>query len=224
MGSVSATISNLRIHEQELACTVTIGGDPGGLASALMVVYDAGGTERSRLDLGQLEVGQSWDYQLPLDTSSLEDGDYGAWLYVYPSGDGSAGTGAEQGVSFLVGRGQVYPSREAVDKRSVTNTIEASNIRLEASRVVFDMKNTATYDVEVAHSIGISDGSQKVHEAHGEELVRAGATQQGHYLLPEAMADGRYSMMVVVQPQGSDVQNPVTLDIEVRQGVVTVVP
>jgi hypothetical protein len=222
---VSATINDLKIQDQQLLGRVNVEGDSGGYGDALMVVYDAGGTERHRTDLGKLEAGQQWDLTLDVLGGGLEDGDYGAWIYLLlTTADGSAGVAAQQGVSFLVGRGEVYPSGEAADRRHFDNLVEPSNLRLEGSWIVFDMKNTARFDVEVAHSLAILNDATTPHKANGEELVRAGATQQGHYLLPEQMADGRYFVSVVVQAQGSDMQLPVGINIDLNQGVVTVAP
>jgi hypothetical protein len=225
VANVSATISDLKIQDQQLLGRVSVVGDSGGYGDALMVVYDAGGTERHRTDLGKLEAGQQWDLTLDVLGGGLEDGDYGAWIYLsLTAADSSAGRGVEQGVSFLVGRGEVYPSREAADRRHFENPVEPSNLRLEGSWIVFDMKNTAGFDVEVAHSLQIANDTTTPHRANGEELVRAGATQQGHYLLPDQMADGRYDVSVVVQAQGSDLQLPVAISIDLNQGVVTVAP
>jgi len=222
MAALQATISGLQITDQQLICKVNV---DGANASAMMIVYDAGGTERARTDLGTMEAGQSWDLTLDVLGGGLEDGDYGAWIYVFPvAGEGTTGNGAEQGVSFLVGRGEVYPSREAADKRHFDTPVECSNLRLEGSWVVFDMKNTSKVDVEAAHSLMITNGTAAVHHANGEELVRAGATQQGHYLLPEQMENGRYTAVVVVQAQGSDAQVPALMNIDVDDNVVTIAP
>ena len=223
MAQLSATISDLRIHDQQLLGRISVDGASGGYGEATLVVYDAGGTERHRTDLGKMQAGQPWDLQLDVEGGGLEDGDYAAWIWVvlHPA-DGSFGDVVEKGVSFLVGRGEVYPSREAVDKRRFDNTVEASTVRLEGSWIVFDMKNNAKYDVEVTHSFAIINEGTTPHTANGEELLRAGATQQGHYLLPEQMADGRYLISVVVQPQGSDAQNLIGIYVDVDAGVVTV--
>jgi hypothetical protein len=225
MAGVSATISDLRIENQQLLGKISVGGDPGGYGEALLVVYDAGGTERHRSDLGRMDAGQQWDMQLDVEGRGLEDGDYGAWIYVTLTGaDGSMTEGAQQGVSFLIGRGEVYPSREAADRRDFDAAVEPSNLRVEGSWIVFDMKNTERFDVEVAHELLITNESSTPHTANGEELVRAGATQQGHYLMPEQMVDGRHYVSVVVQAQGSDRQMPIGINIDVDQGVVTVAP
>ena len=225
MAKLAATISDLRINDQKLVGRISVDGDAGGYGDGQLVVYDAGGTERHRSDLGKMESGQPWDMQLDVKGRGLEDGDYAAWIYVIlKPADDSIGDVVEQGVSFLVGRGEVYPSREEADKRRFEHPVEALDIRLEGSWIVFDMKNTARFDVEVVHTLVIVNDATTPHTASGEELVRAGATQQGHYLLPGHMVDGRYLVSVVVQSQGSDVQNAVWTYIEVNDGVVTVAP
>jgi 2-phospho-L-lactate transferase/gluconeogenesis factor (CofD/UPF0052 family) len=227
MAGISATVTNLRIQDQQLLAKITVAGDAGGYAEPMLVLYDAGGTERRRMQLGRMDAGQDWDLMPDLNDGSLEDGDYGAWIYTaLTAADGTTSFATEQGISFLVGRGEVYPSREAVDKRTFEAPVEPTNLRLEGSWVVFDMKNTAKHDVEVHHHLMIlsSTDSTDPHRASGEELVRAGATQQGHYLLPEQMTDGRYDVSVVVEAQGSDAEMPLLIAIDVRQGVVSVAP
>ena len=122
MATVSATITNLRIEGQALAFTLAVDGNEGDYAEAMMVVYDAAGTERERTELGRMAAGQSWDATLDLPAATLEDGDYGAWIFASTTtaADNQFGTGAEQGVSFLVGRNHIYPSTEHVDKRTFT--------------------------------------------------------------------------------------------------------
>ena len=226
MPNESATISDLKIQDQRLWGRISVVGDPGSFGQTTLVVYDASGTERHRSDLGRMDAGQPWDLQLDIEgTRGLEDGDYAAWLWVYLThADGSSGDVVEQGVSFLVGRGEVYPSGEAVANRDFERPVEPSNLRLEGSWIVFDMKNNAKFDVSVTHSFAIVGDTGAVHTANGEELVQAGATQQGHYLMPEQIADGRYFVTVVVQAQGSDLELPIGINIDVDQGVVTVVP
>ena len=224
MANISATITGLNIHDQQLWGRVSVVGDAGGFGQTTLVIYDASGAERSRSDLGKMEAGQPWDLQLDVEGGGLEDGDYAAWLWVYlTAADGSSANVVEQGINFLVGRGEVYPSREAVDKPNFESAVEPSNVRLEGSWIVFDMKNTATHDIEVSHSVSIIGDSGIVHRSNEEELVRAGATQQGHYLLPEHIANGRYFVSVIVQAHGSDAAMPTGMNIDVDQGVVTVV-
>ena len=224
MAGVTGTMSELRIENQQLHGTISVVGDPGVSGFAMLVVYDAGGTERFRSELGKIDVGQAWDLHLDVEGGSLEDGDYGAWIFLtLMDTDGSPVENVERGVSFLVGRGEVYPSREAVDERQDDSPVAPSNLKIEGSWIVFDMTNPKRYDVEVAHQLSIFKEIDEVHTARGEELVRAGATQQGHYMVPERMADGRYVVTVNVQAQGSDALIPIEITIDVDQGVVTVV-
>ncbi len=226
MATASATITNLRIEGQALAFTLTVDGDEGGFAELMMIVYDASGTERERTDLGKMASGQTWEAMLDLPAANLDDGDYGAWVYANTTtADNQFGTGAEQGVSFLVGRNHVYPSTEHADKRTFTTPPTLSPLRLEGSWLVFDMTSHETFDVEVHHEFGIGiQDSGDLQTFHGEELLRAGATQQGHYLLPENLADGRYLMVITIQNEGSDYIAPAVAGLQVDGGVMTVVP
>lgn len=224
MATASASITNLRIEGQALAFTLAVDGDEGGFAEAMLIVYDASGNERERTDLGKMATGQSWDAVLDLPAATLDDGDYGAWVYATATtADNQFGTGAEQGVSFLVGRNHVYPSTEHADKRTFTAPPTLSTLRLEGTWMVFDMTSHETYDVEVFHefAIGIQD-SGDFQIFHGEELLRAGATQQGHYLLPDNLADGRYLAIVTIQNEGSDYVAPAVSGLQVDGGVITV--
>lgn len=228
MATVSATITNLRIEGQALAFTLAVDGNEGDYAEAMMVVYDAAGTERERTELGRMAAGQSWDATLDLPAATLEDGDYGAWIFASTTtaADNQFGTGAEQGVSFLVGRNHIYPSTEHADKRTFTTPPTLSPLRLEGTWIVFDMTSHETYDVEVYHefAIGIQE-SGDLQTFHGEELLRAGATQQGHYLLPDNLADGRYLAVVTIQNEGSEyVAPPAVANLQVDGTVITVLP
>ncbi len=222
----SVTITNLRIDGQALAFTLAVEGNEGDYGEATMIVYDASGSERERTDLGRLAAGQSWDAVLDLPAATLDDGDYGAWVFATTTtADGQFGTAAEQGVSFLVGRNHVYPSTEHVDKRTFTTPPTLSPLRLEGTWIVFDMTSHETFDVEVYHefSIGIQD-SGNFETFHGEELLRAGATQQGHYLLPDNLADGQYLAMVTIQNEGSDYVAPALLTLQIDGTVISVLP
>ncbi len=227
MATLSATITNLRIEGQALAFTLAVDGNEGDYAESIMVVYDAAGSERERTDLGKMAAGQSWDAVLDLPAATLDDGDYGAWIFTTTvTADNEFGTGAEQGVSFLVGRNHIYPSTEHVDKRTFTTPPTLSPLRLEGTWIVFDMTSLETYDVEVYHefSIGIQE-SGDLQTFHGEELLRAGATQQGHYLLPDNLADGRYMAVVTIQNEGSEyVGPPAVANLQVDGTVITVLP
>ena len=88
------------------------------------------------------------------------------------------------------------------------------------------MTSHETYDVEVYHefAIGIQE-SGDLQTFHGEELLRAGATQQGHYLLPDNLADGRYLAVVTIQNEGSEyVGPPAVANLQVDGTVITVLP
>jgi hypothetical protein len=225
MATVAATLTNVRIDDQSIAFTLDVSGDPGGTASAYLFIYDAAGTERERTELGSMSVGQTWEAHLDLPVSKLEDGDYGAWVDVLTkAADGQDGTFAREGVAFLVGRGRVYPSHEHVDQRSFDDPPTLSPLRLEGSWLVFDMTSTAKHDVEVLHRMAIAIAeSGNAQEFHGQELLRAGATQQAHYLLPEHLEDGRYVVAVSAQNEGSDYPSVGVLELQVSGGVVTVI-
>ena len=59
---------------------------------------------------------------------------------------------------------------------------------------------------------------------HGTELLRAGASQQAHYLLPDNLADGRYLAIVTIQNEGSDYVAPAVSGLQIDGGVITVIP
>jgi hypothetical protein len=223
--NVTATISNLRIDNQMVAFTMSVDGDPDGFASTTMEVYDAAGSERQRSDLGKMQVGQTWSAQLDLP-HGLEDGDYGVWITALAqNAAGELGTMAQQGVSFLVGRGHVYPSTEAADKRTFTTPPKISGLRLEGTWVVFNMTNSEQFDIEAYHQmyVGRENMNDQQH-FHGQELVRAGATQQAHYLLPDGLPDGTYYVGVSVQTEGSDFMEPELMYVRVDGNVITPAP
>jgi hypothetical protein len=225
VSNIAATISNLRVDGQAITCSISVTGDPGGLGEAYMMVYDAAGTEQQRSELGSIAAGQTWDAHLDLP-HGLADGDYGAWVHVLTQdANGTYGQTAEEGVSFLVGRGQIFPSREQADKPSTADPPKISALRLEGSWLVFDMTNAEHFDIEVTHkySIGVVD-SGSFQTFHGQELLRAGHTQQAHYLLPDQLADGRYLIVVEVSVEGSMAMAPEIAEIQVNGGVMTMVP
>ena len=224
MATVDATINDLRLEGQALVCTITLTGDAGGYGNAMMLVYDGSGVEHGRTDLGSMWVGQPWDANLDLP-HSLPDGDYGAWIYVNPTAsDGQAGQQVQQGISFLVGRGHIFPSTEAPDERTHQPAPAISFLRLEGTWIVFDMINHESFDVEVVHELTISDMvPTDVAKMNGRELVRAGATQQAHYLLPDTLADGKYLVDVMVSAEGSDRSTMGMAEIEVDGAAVTLV-
>lgn len=220
--NVTPTISDMRIENQMLAFTLTVTGDTDGVAEPFMRVFDAAGNERQRADLGKMLAGQTWQASLDLP-HGLEDGDYGVWISVTTKNAAEEmGNFTEQGLSFLVGRGHVYPSTEAADKRGFTAPPKLSALRLEGSWIVFDMTNSEQYDIEVRHEMFIGrENMNDQQKFHGEELVRAGATQQAHYLLPDALPDGQYYVGVTIQTEGSDYAVPELMNLRVDGSVVT---
>jgi len=138
--------------------------------------------------------------------------------------DGQAGQQVQQGISFLVGRGHIFPSSEAPDERTHQAAPGLSFLRLEGTWIVFDMINHESFDVEVVHEFTVSDMvPTDVATMHGRELVRAGATQQGHYLLPDTLADGKYLVEVLANAEGSDLSAMAMAEIEVDGTAVTLV-
>jgi hypothetical protein len=224
MANIAATVSNLHIDGHTLVCTIAVTGDPGGKGEPYLWVYDAAGTERSRSDLGVIAAGESWDATLDLP-HGLPDGDYGAWIQVLTTAtNGDSGPLTQEGVSFLVGRGEIYPSREQADKPGYASPPTISALRLEGTWLVFDMTNEEHYDVEVTHQFSIAKAESGTYQTfHGQELVRAGKTQQAHYLLPEHLEDGAYTLVVEVSTEGSVAMMPAVANIEVRSGVITMV-
>ena len=108
--------------------------------------------------------------------------------------------------------------------RTLTTPATLSPLRLEGSWIVFDMTSRETFDVEVYHEFGIGiEDSGDQQTFHGTELLRAGATRQGHYLLTENLADGRYLAVVTIQNEGSDYIAPAISSLQVDAGVITVV-
>ena len=225
MANVTARIINLRIDDQALAFTLEVGGDPGADVYSSMVIYDAAGTDLQRTELGTMASGESWQASLDLAASTLVDGDYGVWVFVIAGADHDmAGPAVQEGVGFLIGRGRVYPSREHVDQRTFATPPTLSPIRLEGSWIVFDMSNHETTDLEVSHEFSISaEDSFDSQKFHGIELVRAGATQQAHYLLPENLAGGRYLLSVTISNEGSDYTDLAWAKIQVDGDVITFV-
>ena len=190
-----------------------------------MIVYYATGAEHSRTDLGALTADQSWDVWLDLPVASLGDGDFFVRvIIVTKTAEGESGGTANEGVSFLVGRGRVYPSTERAIDVGFASPPTVSGLRLEGSWVVFDMTNTEARDLAVTHefSIGQEGGTQQ--RFHGAEFLPANATQQGHYLLPEGLAEGKHMLIVTVQTEGSAIPAFAVAYILLDGGVVTMVP
>ena len=236
MPDTSVAIDAIEIRDQKVAYTVTFGGTASDalrpLASVAVKVYDGSGTERWTHDQpvadGFLTAPQSWETELPTD---LDDGDYAAWVWAWIWDDPTDGSTfspedektASQGVSFLVGRGRIYASTEAVGARDGGAELRLGDPRLNGTWVVTDVTNTATYDVPTVHSLIVFVDSDQF-EVKGEELVQAGATQQLNHLLPENLPDGNHPAMVSVRPEGTDVDLMKTLRIEKHGDVVALVP
>jgi hypothetical protein len=221
----SATISELRIEEQGVAFRVTVDGPPGTTGKGTMIIYDASGVERSRTDLTDLAAGQSWDTWLEVRGESLGDGDFAAWVIVVTdTADGSFGKNDEKGVSFMVGRGRVYPSQEVAHAIEHATPPTISPLRLEGSWVVFDMTNPETYDLPVAHELMIGQEGGTFQTLKGTELLQAQATQQAHYLLPADLVNGKYLIAVSVTVAGSYFPNLGLAYILVDGGVITLLP
>ncbi|HEY7627809.1 MAG TPA: hypothetical protein VH761_12100 [Ilumatobacteraceae bacterium] len=229
MARATATINNLRIKDQMLAFSMESSGDTAVELLLYMAVYDAAGTMRQQSDLGSMVPGQPWTAELDLPVSDLEDGDYTAWVSVYLYDEAETNPDdtplVQQGVSFLVGRGRIYASNERPDAPTSADPPRVSKPRLDGTWVVFDMTNSEHFDVEVHHELSVyNQAGDEVHKANGQELLRASATQQGHHLLPEELADGRYMLMVVVNREGSDMPSVTSSWMEVAGTVITEVP
>jgi hypothetical protein len=225
MDTTTATVSKLRVDDQAIAFTVTIDGPPDSKGEGSMIVYDATGAERSRTDLGALTSDQSWDVWLELPVASLGDGDfYARVIIVTQTAAGEYGGTANEGVSFLVGRGHVYPSTERAADLGHARPPTLSSLRLEGSWVVFDMTNPEAYDLAVTHEFSIGQEGGSFQTFRGAELLKVGATQQGHYLLPENLVDGKYMLLVSVQTEGSAFPATALAYMLLEGGVFTMVP
>lgn len=225
MATPTTTVSGLRIEDQSVAFTISIDGPADIKAGGAMIIYDATGVERARTDLGELGPSPQWDVQLDVPVAALGDGDFTAWvLVVTETADGHTGGTAEAGVSFLVGRGRVYPSREQAVAQEMTVPPTISPLRLEGSWVVFDMTNNEAYDVAVTHELSLGQEGGEFQQLRGQELLHAHATQQGHHLLPDGLADGTYEVFVMLHRDGSAIPNVATARILVDGGVLTMVP
>ncbi len=225
MATTTATVTKLRVDDQAIAFTITIEGPPDAKGEGTMIIYDATGTERSRTDLGALTADQSWDVWLEVPVASLGDGDfYARVIIVTETSVGESGGTANEGVSFLVGRGRVYPSTEHAPDLGHASPPTVSPLRLEGSWVVFDMTNPEAYDLAVTHEFMVGQQGGTFQTFRGAELLPVGATQQGHYLLPEDLLDGKYMLLVSVQTEGSAFPATSLAYILLEGGIVTMVP
>jgi hypothetical protein len=229
MPRATASISDLRIKDGMVAFAIESTGDANVKISLFMTVYDDSGTYRGQSDLGTIDPGESWMAEVDLPVTGLDDGDYNAWVYAYLYDEADFSSEdqplAQQGVSFLIGRGRVFASTERASAPGTAVPPRLANVHLNGTWVVFDMINGETYDVATHHELALYDSaSNEVHKAHGEELLRPGATQQGHYLLPEGLADGRYSAVVSLSREGSEEPFTGGVGIEVAGTSMTEVP
>jgi hypothetical protein len=92
---------------------------------------------------------------------------------------------------------------------------------VDGSWVVFEMTNVCSYDVPANYDVEVGPAGGPYHEFHGEELLQANATQQGHYLLPEDLDDGSYTVSVTGTVQGNLSAAGAELSIQVSGGVIT---
>ena len=237
MPDLSVTIDDIDIADQKLVYSATFAGTSTDTLTPKAVVsvrvYDASGTERwsqeEPVAEGFLTAPQRWETALPTD---LDDGDYAAWAWATiwddSSDDNALGAGdhkvASQGVNFLVGRGRIYASTEAVAPRNSGEELNLGDPRLQGTWIVTDVTNTAAYDVSTAHSLNLFLGTDLFGEVKGEELVHANATQQINHLLPEGMPDGRYTAVVVVVPEAADLEHTRSVELEKNGDVLAVVP
>ena len=119
MADPTISITDLRVEGQAAVFTIDFTGAPELEAESHLRIYDAATQMRKEDELYRASLSDvhqhsgSWD--LPAD--ELEDGDFTAWIEAYlweRNADGGRAVASERkGVSFLVGRGQVYPSTEA---------------------------------------------------------------------------------------------------------------
>ena len=87
------------------------------------------------------------------------------------------------------------------------------------------MTNIQAYDVPVTHGMTVTqEGVDGGRTMNGKELLQAGATQQGHYLLPEDLAQGKHLVSVIVQNEGSDYPNLSMAGVLVDGHVLTLLP
>ena len=232
MADPTITISDLRVDGQAAVFTIDFTGAPELEAESYLKIYDAATQVRKEEELYRAHLSDvhqhsgSWD--LPAD--ELEDGDFTAWIEAYlwerDAEGGRAVANERKGVSFLVARGQVYPSTEAAPPIDARNVIMIENVRLEGTWVVFDLVNSADHDVTVEHSIlfGRPAEDENFQEMKGREVVNGKATQSAHYLLPEDLADGKYTVYANSQIHGASGGLTDGLDFVAHDGILTVVP
>jgi hypothetical protein len=233
MADPTISITDLRVDGQAVVFTIDFTGAPELEAESYLRIYDSSTEMKKEQELyrGPLnDVHQhSGTYDLP--AGELGDGDFAVWVEAHlwerdpESRSGMSVAHETKGVSFLVGRGRVYPSTEAAPAIDAENVITIENLRLEGTWVVFDLVNSADHDVSVDHSIhfGLSE-EDEFQEMKGREVVNAKATQSAHYLLPEALPDGSYTVVANSQIEGAYGDDSDSLDFQAHGGALTVVP
>jgi hypothetical protein len=233
MADPTISISDLRIDGQSVVFTIDFTGAPELEATSHLRIYDSSSEMKKEEELYRAPLSDvhqhSGTYDLPAGT--LGDGDFTVWVEANlwerdpESRSGMSVADASKGVSFLVGRGRVYPSSEAAPAIDAETVITIENLRLEGTWVVFDLVNSADHDVSVDHLIrfGLTE-EDELQEMKGREVVNTKATQAAHYLLPEALPDGSYSVYAHAQVEGARGEDLARLDFLAHGGSLTVVP
>jgi hypothetical protein len=233
MADPTISITDLRIDGQAAVFTIDFTGAPELEAESYLRIYDSSTEMKKEQELYRAllsDVDQhSGTYDLP--AGDLGDGDFTVWVEAHlwkrdpESRSGMSVAHDTKGVSFLVGRGRVYPSAEAAPAIDAANVIMIENLRLEGTWVVFDLVNSADHDVSVDHSIRFGRWEEEeFQEMKGRELVNAKATQSAHYLLPEALPDASYTVVASSQIEGAQSESSDSLDFQAHGGALTVVP
>jgi hypothetical protein len=235
MADPTISITDLLIDGQAVVFTIDFTGAPELDAQSYLRIYDSSTELRKEQELYRAllsEVNQhSGTYDLP--GGDLGDGDFTVWIEAHlwerdpESRSGMAVANETKGVSFLVGRGRVYPSSEAAPAIDAENVIKIENLRLEGTWVVFDLVNSADHDVSVDHWIRfgrLEEEDDEFPAMKGREVVNAKATQSAHHLLPEALPDGSYAVYAHSQVEGAPYEDLVGLNFQAHGGALTVGP
>jgi hypothetical protein len=227
----TAEILDLSVEGGTLLYQTRVTGPADLTVDMIFTVYDADGVERWRQEYawGTDPFAREMNTQIEWPVGTFADStDYGAWLHIWvKDASQTVVASAEKGVAFMTGRGMAYASTEAPPQESSKDAMRVliQNTRLEGSWVVFDMYNNASHDLEVTHilEVTVSDTDELLAKTSGDELVRAGATQQAHHLLPETLANGRYTLMPLLDIHGTGAPWPGdAIGILVEDGVITV--
>ena len=222
-----AKFESMRIQDQQLAFSLTIVGAQGAYGEAQMAVYNAAGAYLGGSTLGRFEAGQPWTAALDIAGSAKDgDGDYAAWVTVTLTDENGDYVGlTEEGVSFLVGRGHIYPTTEKPGAIGMDDLPEMGPLRLEGDWAVADIKNPHAYDIPITHQLMVfAAGDSLVHHAKGQELLQSKATQQLHHLMPNGLANGTYSLFMGANVDGVHGDIISTARVEVQDGQITVLP